>query len=94
MKNINKTITLSAFIEMLKINKPEEGRALWGLLANRNVFIDGVYVESGTFRYNAGIIADFCGGAYLDYYCSSGTNQEIDKIMEKFMDLNVSTTEM
>lgn len=89
-----KKYTLEQFIEMLDIHTIEEGRALWELLANRDVFVDGVEVLSGSFRYNGCVISKYCGGDYMTYYCSSGMIQETDKLMEKFMDLNVSTREV
>ncbi len=85
-------MSLESFMEILDINTNTEGRALWNLIANRRVFYnDSIEVLTSTFRTNAAVIAKRCGGDYLDYYCSSASQIELDKIHEKFMDHLVST---
>jgi formylmethanofuran dehydrogenase subunit E len=85
---------MKQFMEMLDVTTETEGRTLWAIIANRYVFVDGVQVETSTFRGNGGLIAEVCGGTYMDYYCASREYQAEKKIMDKFIDLNVSTRDI
>jgi hypothetical protein len=85
------TITLKQFIEILGIKTKDEGMALWAKIANRDVYLDDVYVETSSFRGNGAIIAEVCGGDYMTYYCSNGTHAARERIDELFMEYNVST---
>lgn len=89
-----KIISLIDFIKMLGLTTESEGRALWEIIANRRIFMNGIPVESGSFRHNGAMIAKVCGGDYMNYYCSSGQPKDVDKIMNKFMDLLVVTEEI
>jgi hypothetical protein len=81
---------LVEFIIKLNIKTMEEGRALWGIIANKEVYMDDIHIITGSFRWNASAISHVCGGNYMDYYCSSGQEKEKNKIIEKFINLNVS----
>lgn len=88
-----KKIELTDFIEILGLKTEDEGQALWAIIANREIYLDGVYVITGSFRYNGGQIARVCGGSYLTYYCSSGSHKAQERVAELFMDHLVTTTE-
>lgn len=87
-----KTIELVDFIEILGLKTEDEGQALWAAIANREVHLDGVFVITGSFRWNGGQIARSLGGNYLTYYCSSGSHEAEERIAELFMDHLVTTT--
>lgn len=86
-----KSYTLNEFIRLLGISEEDDGRALWEKIANKEIYLDDIYVETGSFRYNAAEIAVECGGDYLDYYCSSGSIKAQDHINDLFIMFNVST---
>ena len=86
-------IELVDFIETLGLKTEDEGQALWAVIANREVYLDGIYVVTGSFRWNGGQIARILGGTYLDYYCSQGSHEAQERIAELFMDHLVTTTE-
>lgn len=87
-----KTIELVDFIEILGLKTEDEGQALWAVIANREVYLDGVYVITGSFRWNGGQIAQKLGGDYLTYYCGSSSHEAQERIAELFMDHLVTTT--
>jgi hypothetical protein len=87
-----KTISLVEFIQRLGIKTRDEGNALWVLIANRDVYLDGTRVETGSFRWNASRIAAVLGGNYLDYYCGCGSSEALDHLANLFMDCLVTTT--
>ena len=89
-----KTIELVDFIEILGLKTEDEGQALWAVIANREVYLDGVYVVTGSFRWNGGQIARKLGGNYLTYYCGSGSHEAQERIVELFMNHLVTTTDV
>ena len=89
---MNKIIELTDFIETLGLKTEDEGQALWAVIANREVYLDGVHVITGSFRYNGGQIARVLGGDYLTYYCGSGSYKAQERVAELFMDHLVTTT--
>ena len=89
---MTETITLLDFIKKLGITTSDEGNALWAAIANREIYMDGIRVITGSFRGNGGEIAKVCGGDYMDYYCGSGTYEAQEKIADIFMEHLVSTT--
>jgi len=88
------TISLVDFIKKLDLKTEDEGNALWAVLANRDVWMDGIYVETGSFRWNGGEIAKVLGGTYLDYYCGSGSHEAQKRVAELFMDYLVTTDDI
>lgn len=48
----------------------EEGKALWAIIQNKHIFLNGNQVPTGSLRWNAHIIASVTGGDYMDYYCA------------------------
>ena len=88
------TISLIDFIKKLELSTMDEGQALWHMIASKDVWIDGVYVMTSSFRNNGAQIAEVCGGDYMDYYCSSGSYEARKKIEKKFMDFLVTTDEI
>ena len=91
---MTETITLLDFIKKLGITTRDEGNALWAAIANRDVYLDGIYVKTSSFRGNGGIIAEICGGDYMNYYCGSGSYAAQEKIADLFMEHLVSTTDI
>jgi hypothetical protein len=49
----------------------EEGQALWNIIENSHIFKGEKEIVTGSFRWNAHIIASVTGGDYLNYYCAS-----------------------
>ena len=86
------TYELVDFIRKLGLKTEDEGNALWAAIANREVFLNGIHVITGSFRFNAGQIARVLGGDYMDYYCGSGSHEAQERIAELFMDYLVTTT--
>jgi len=71
------------FIQRRKIKTMEEGKALWNLMENKEVYEKGKLIKTGSFRWNARLIADVCGGSYMDYYCSEADEKVLKQVKKK-----------
>jgi len=71
---------LTRFMTECSISTMEDGQALWKILANRRIEVNGVLLENGSWRYNGGIISEICGGDYMDYYCNDVDKTHVKKI--------------
>lgn len=78
----------------------EEGQALWYLIQNQYVYKEAKQIPTGSFRWNARIIASVCGGDYMDYYCACEigyyggnaghfTKETREKIAQKLTELGI-----
>lgn len=54
----------------------EEGQALWNIIQNKHIYYEGKQIPTGSFRWNANVIASVVGGDYMDYYCASEASDD------------------
>jgi len=78
------------FLEFIGATE-DQAQSIWYLLSGRNMraVVDDQIVQSGTWRWTSGMLADYFGtGSYMTYYCG-GSGQCADDLEEHLKGIGV-----